>query len=456
MYVRDGREPGASERGGLMRHDLSGDWRDHYRARLMSAEDAAGLVESGEHVWISVAHGSPSILGALAARRGELRDVEIRGLAVPDAGLFSEDQGDEFRYQDQFGNPYSRPLLNARVVDYHPYWLVGGHKALDAGREEAWAVDNLMITVSEPDDSGFVSVGCNVWDSIKTARRAKRVIASVNSHTRHTFGETTLHVSEIDAFVTDPRLVVPPAMEFDAADEVMAGIVGELVNDGDTVQIGVGGHTTELVHHGLFADKQELSYFGELTTLGLVPLVEQGVFTGRGSRLHPGKFVATVVGNTPDEREVVYGNRAFELYSTEYLVDPRTIAQNEQITAINGALGVDLSGQTSAYAIGPRLYAGMGGHLGFALGAFLAPKGRYVAVLPSTAAGGTVSTIAAQFEAGQVVSVPREIADTVVTEHGVARLLGKSVRQRAEELISVAHPDFRGELRAAAQKQFYP
>jgi len=439
-----------------MRHDYSGSWQDHYHSRLMSAEDAAGLVEPGDHVWIPVGHGSPIILGALAARRAELSDVEIRGLAVPVAELFREDLGTEFRYQDQFGNAFSRPLLNAKLVDYHPYWLVGGHKALDAGREEAWTVDNEMITVSEPDDAGFVSVGCSVWDSVKTARRAKRVIAAVNPATRHTYGDTMLHVSEIDAFVPDERPAAVLEMEFDPADEAMAGFVGELVNDGETVQIGVGSHTTGMVHYGLFADKQELSYFGELTTQGLVPLVEQGVFTGRGSRLHPGKFVATLIGNTAEEREVVYGNRVFELYSTEYLVDPQTIAKNDQITAINGALGVDLSGQTSAYSIGPRIYAGMGGHLGFALGAFFAPHGRYVAVLPSTAAGGTVSTIAAQFDAGQVISVPREIADTVVTEYGVARLLGKSVRQRAEELISVAHPDFRGELRAAAKRQFYP
>lgn len=439
-----------------MRHDYSGNWREHYHARLMAAEDAAGLVKSGDHVWIPVGHGSPAILGALAARRGELSGVEIRGLAVPDAGLFTEEAGDEFHYQDQFGNPFSRPLLGARVVDYHPYWLVGGHKALDAGREEAWAVDNEIVTVSEPDSAGFVSVGCSVWDSIKTARRAKRVLASVNPNTRHTYGDTMLHVSEIDAFVPEERQAVAPAVEYDPADEAMAGFVGELINDGDTVQIGVGTHTAGMVHFGLFADKQELSYFGELTVAGLVPLVERGVFTGRGSRLHPGKFVATLIGNVAEEREVVFGNRAFELYSTEYLVDPQTIAKNDQITAINGALGVDLSGQVSAYAIGPRIYAGMGGHLGFALGSFFAPHGRYVAVLPSTAVGATVSTIHAQFDAGQVVSVPREIADTVVTEYGVARLLGKSVRQRAEELISVAHPDFRGELKAAAKQQFYP
>lgn len=439
-----------------MRHDFLGNWREHYDSRVMGAEQAAALVRSGEHIWIPPGHGAPVILAALVARSAELSDVEIRGLGVPDVGLFSAEAAQAFHYQDQFGNAFSRPALDAKVIDYHPYWLVGGHKALDAGREDAWPVDNILITTSEPDRAGFVSVGCSVWDSITTARRAERVIAAVNPNTRHTYGDTVLHVSEIDAFVPDDRPFAPPAVEYDSVDEAMADHVNELVSDGDTVQIGVGSHTVGMVHFGLFQGKQELSYFGELTVKGLVPMVEQGVFTGRTSRLHPGKFVATVIGNTAEERDVVYGNRAFELYGTEYLVDPRNIARNENLVAINGALTVDLTGQIGAYTIGPRIYAGMGGHLAFALGAFLAPRGRYVCVLPSTAMNGTVSTIAAQFEPGQVVSVPREIADTVVTEHGVARLLGKSVRQRADELISVAHPDFRGELRSAADQLFYP
>ncbi|MDP6606901.1 MAG: acetyl-CoA hydrolase/transferase C-terminal domain-containing protein [Dehalococcoidia bacterium] len=439
-----------------MRHDFTGNWRDHYDSRVMSAEQAASLVQSGDHIWIPPGHGSPVLLAAIAARTGDLSDVEIRGLGVPDGGLFSAEAAQSFRYQDQFGNVFSRPPLEAKVIDYHPYWLVGGHKALDAGREDGWAVDNILITVSEPDSAGFVSVGCSVWDSITTSRRAKRVIAAVSPNTRHTFGDTVLHVSEIEAFVPDDRPAAALEMEYDPIDEAIADHVNELISDGDTVQIGVGSHTAGMIHFGLFQGKQELSYYGELTVRGLVPMVEQGIFTGRTSRLHPGKFVATVVGNTAEEREVVFGNRAFELYGTEYLVDPRNIARNEGIVAINGALTVDLSGQIGAYTIGPRIYAGMGGHLAFALGAFLAPRGRYVCVVPSTAANGTVSTISAQFDPGQVVSVPREIADTVVTEHGVARLLGKSVRQRAGELISVAHPDFRGELKKEADRLFYP
>lgn len=190
-----------------------------------------------------------------------------------------------------------------------------------------------------------------------------------------------------------------------------------------------------MVQSGLFRDKQELSYFGELTVPGLVPLVRDGIITRRNSALHPGKFVATLIGNTPEERQLVHGNPAFEAYSIEYLLNPITIARNESIVAINGALGIDLTGQIAAYTIGPRIYAGMGGHLAFATGAYRAPRGRYVCVLPSTAAGGTVSTIVPQFEPGQVVSVPREMADTVggIRDSSPARKERPAARRRTDQ-----------------------
>lgn len=439
-----------------MRRDLTIDWQRHYQSRLVTPEAAAASVQSGDHIWVPPLHGSPAILAALAQRAPELTGVEIRGLGVPDVGLWSPEALESFTYADQFGNAFSRPALEAKVIDYHPHWLVGGNKGLDAGREDAWKMDKILITVSPPDSAGFVCVGGSVWDSVTSARRASCVIAAVNPATIETYGDTRLHVSEIDYFVPDERPVVVPAPVYDAVDAGLAHYVGTLVKDGDTVQIGTGSHTSGMVHNGLFRDRQELSYFGELTVEGMVPLVTAGIFTGRGSALHPGKFVATLVGNNAEERAAIHHNAAFELYSIDYVLDPRTISKNEGIVAINGALTMDLTGQSGAYTIGPRVYAGMGGHLAFAIGAFLAPKGRFVSVIPSTAMGGTVSTITAQSPNGQYISVPRELADTVVTEYGIARLLNKTVRQRAEELISIAHPDFRAELRKEARKLWWP
>lgn len=444
-----------------MKMDLTVDWEDHFASRLVAPEEAAASIQSGDHVWIPPGHASPAVLTALAERKGELKNVQIRALGIPDVGLFDADAQEAFHVQDQFGNLFSRPALEAKTIDYHPYWLVGGHKALDAGREdEAWCLDKVMVHVCPPNEQGFVSVGASVWDSVTAARRADFVIAAVNPVVVETYGDTWLHVSEIDQFVPEDRPVMPAGLlgvgEFDKADEGIAHYVDTLVSDGDTIQIGTGSHTSGIIHYGLLKERQELSYFGELTVAGLVPLVEQGIITGSTSVLHPGRFVATLVGNNQEEHATIHRNRAFELKGIEYLLDPRNISKNEGIVAINGALGIDLTGQIAAYTIGPRIYAGMGGHLAFAMGAFLAPKGRYVCIMPSTAAGGTISTIQGRFDEGQIVSIPREIADTVVTEHGVARLLGKSVRQRSDELISIAHPDFRAELRKQERTYFYP
>ena len=162
------------------------------------------------------------------------------------------------------------------------------------------------------------------------------------------------------------------------------------------------------------------------------------------------------MGNSPEDLEFIENNPFFQLRSYEYTNDPTVIARHQSMLTLNGALTVDLSGQIGVYAIGPMVYSGTGGQLAFHLGAFLSKKGRAVTVLPSSAKGGTISTIVPQFEKGQIVSIPRELADTIVTDQGVARLLGKSVRERAEELIAVAHPDHRDWLRDEARRLYHP
>ncbi|HKC49491.1 MAG TPA: acetyl-CoA hydrolase/transferase C-terminal domain-containing protein, partial [Myxococcota bacterium] len=165
---------------------------------------------------------------------------------------------------------------------------------------------------------------------------------------------------------------------------------------------------------------------------------------------------AAHIGNSLEDLDYIERNPAFEVHSYEHTNDPRAIAAHDDMIAMNGALMVDLTGQIGVYAFGPRVYTGLGGHLGFALGAFLAKRGRYVTVLPSTARGGKVSTIVPSFDKGQIISIPRELADTVVTDQGVALLLGKSVRERTQAMVEIAHPDFREDLRRAARELYWP
>lgn len=355
------------------RLNLSTDWRDDFDRKLLTPEQAAATINSGDHIWVPPGHASPPILEAIAKRGGELRKVEIRGIGLFDAGWYTGEAAEAFQIASQFGTIVEREALNARTADFHPYWLVGIHKALDAGRDdgEAWRLDKLVLVVSPPNDEGYVSLGGNVWDGVTSARRANTVLAEMNPQVVETFGDTRLHVTEIDSFVAMDRPVFFPRqkIEPDAADEGIAHYVSTLVKNGDTIQIGVGTPTGALTKLGAFDKHEELSYFGELTVEGCVGLAERGVITGRGSRLHPDKFVATMIGNNDEERRIIHRNPRYELHSIEYLLDPRVIAKNEGIVAINGALTLDLSGQVGVYTIGTYIQAGVGGHLAFALGA---------------------------------------------------------------------------------------
>ncbi len=438
--------------------DLSVDPQQTYARRRMSAAQAAGLVESGDLIWIPSSHVPPAIMSVLATREAELRGVRIRSIAIPDMGWFREDARTAWDLQVQYAViPSNRQALADRIIDMHPFSLINQHKAWDERPDEHDPIDKLMIVVSPPDQAGYVCVGNACWDAVSSATRARMVIAEESPHVPLTCGDSRLHVSQLDAIVRGdrPQLSAPdpdPA-EYPELEHRLSDHLRPLIRDGDTLQIGLGRHTTAVTMLGAFDHASDLGYFGELTVPGTVSLVRRGVLTGRHSEVHPGRFVACHIGNSPEDLAYIAGNPFFELRSYEHTNDPRVIAQHDQMTTVNGALMVDLSGQIGVYALGSRVYTGLGGQLAFQLGAFMSRRGRAITLTPATARGG-VSTIVPQFDAGQIVSIPRELADTVVTDHGVARLLGKSVRERCRELIAVAHPDHRDWLRDEARRLY--
>lgn len=488
-------------------------WREDYRRKLVSAEEAVKVVKSGDKVLSGVCLGAePRALStALMARRTELRDVQIvlQGPAIP-MEWYSKGWEESFKFIFlNYTGPIARPLTDEKRADYAPFIM-----SLQPRRWDETLLkdtDVYMVVVSPPDQNGFCSFGAHLWNKKTFCHNSKMVLAEVNANLIRTGGDNFIHVSEIDRFVenTPPKLTAAevdkivtkanpnlrerirlilkeadpeqrPALadalltlnteEFNQAgtffavsempgdvEKSIAGYLSELVHDGDTICIGFGNPSGAAVRLGAFDNKVDLGYHGEMATRGLAKLVEKGVITGRYKSLHKGKAVVSAwLGLWEDEMDYIDGNPKFESYETSYMIDVRTLLSLDNFVAINNSLSVDLTGQIdSETVLGPRLINGMGGQPELAMGAVLGRGGRCINCMPSTALGGAVSRIVPMLEEGSLVTIPRYLADHVVTEYGVARLFGKTIRQRAEELIAIAHPDFRGELKAQAKKLFY-
>lgn len=479
------------------------DWRDDYARRQYSADDAMQLIEDGDLVALTIL--SPEALPAALERRvAQLDRVDIRFISPRELALLPDNPNGE-REVEIFIGDIVRPRHDKRVATYLPNTFMLGMRAFDAGREEARMPDVFLTPCSEPNAAGFVQFGPNMWTRRAYVRRAKRTVAMVDPYMPLVHGDVWVHVSEIDAFITggvdavdvdvmeqrvsaespdgelDRRLAllrnatpdqlrpmesvfhitpldrIERALGFPAIDPAAQGIADNirgLIRDGDTIQVGVGQPSALMVKAGAFDDAQHLGLHTELGAPGIARLWERGILDNSNKTIHRGKCVAVSWGGSDsDDLRIVADNPAFELYDPDFLLNPRHMAQNHHMTSINSAVAVDLLGQiASEDRFGGHMINGTGGQPDTHLSASLSPGGRAITVLRSTALGGSLSKLVAQHETGTLVTIPRYLADTIVTEHGVARLLDKNHRQRADELISVAHPDFRAELRKQAQE----
>jgi 4-hydroxybutyrate CoA-transferase len=430
-------------------------WRDEYRRKLISAEDAAKLVKTGDKVLLGF-RPEPAALGlALAARREEVELVEITVQAPEiDFGWYDPGWEGQFRVKLLWSAAISRPILSTGLADYLPHMCPLIFKPQREGRVGAKTWDVLMLSLSPPDQNGFCSFGHNLWWKKEAIKWSKTVIAEVMPGLVRTYGENFVHVSEIDYFVDNPSGALQPMYEWTGelpeGSKTIAEYVSTLINDGDTIQTGGGLVTLALAKLGAFDKKNDLGFHTEFLLDGGVDLVRRGIVTGKRKNFHHGKVVTTSLH--PTDLDYVDMNPMFELYPSSFTNDPRNIAANDNMVALNQALAIDLTGQVAAESLGYQVWAGTGGQFDFAVGAMLSKGGRNIVILPSTARKGTVSRIVPAFEPGTIISVPRFMSDYVVTEYGIANLTGKSERERAEELIVVAHPDFHNELRNEAKK----
>jgi len=436
-------------------------WQEEYQRKLITADEAATFVKSGDMVVFTAGREAHAIGLAIAARKDELKDVEVFVNSPGyDFGWYDPGWEDSFAITICMPTDTCQQMVSERRCDLNFGTVIPFQGTLHR------PIDVLLTEVSEPDKLGFCSFGASVWNKRRYVTESKLCIAEVNKRLIRTHGDNYVHVSEIDYFVEHTpsgagmrtgTLAGRTPREPEPYLKSIAENVSQLIKDRDTIQIGVGRTTEPLVQLGILDNKHDLGWYSEATPSGIISLVREGVINCKYQTIFPGKVVVTTIGGgTREEMEWVDGNPLFCLVDVSFLEDMRNIGANDNMVAINNALAIDITGQIAAETLGTAVLSVAGGQIPFVMGTWLSKGGRSITVLPSTARNGQISRITPMLPQGTVVTIQRNCADYVVTEYGIARLKGKSIRQRVEELIAVAHPDHRAELRKEAQKLYWP
>jgi acyl-CoA hydrolase len=428
-------------------------WREEYRKKCMNAAQALEAVHSGDHVWIQSGCGTPSpLVDALVARASMLRNVEIVHMkTLGDADYTKEEYNGVFRHRGLFLGDNVREAVVAGRADYTPIFL-GEIEGLFASG--ALPLDVVLMQVSPPDDHGYVTLGTTVDCTLNATRCAQTVIAEVNERMPRTHGETAIHVSRISAIVETSRPLLELHQEpFTAMHRRIAENVASLIPDGATLQTGIGGIPDAVL--ACLGDKRDLGIHSELVGDGVIDLMESGVINGERKSIHRGKAVIAFILGSQRLIDYIRDNPAFEFRPICYTNDPFVVARNDKMVAINAALQVDMTGQVCSDSLGVKPYSGFGGQVDFIRGAARSKGGVPIIALPSTAKKDTVSRITTVLEPGAGVVTSRADVHYIVTEHGVAYLHGKTLRERAEALIAIADPRFRGELEDFAVRSHY-
>jgi acyl-CoA hydrolase len=422
-------------------------WLDEYRQKLTTAEGAVRLIESGDRVYYGGNAAIPrALVDALAGRYEELRDVQLTHvLLLGDDPLSRPEMAGHFRHNSLFVGPADRDAVNEGRADYVPVFL---HQIPRLFLEGILPLDVAMVQVSQPDEHGFMSFGVEVMQARAACKSAKNVIVQVNEKMPRVLGDSFIHVSRVAKIVEHteplPELKPKPATEIER--RIGENIRG-LITDEATVQMGIGGipDTVYEMMDGL----RDLGIHTEMLSDGAMRAIERGIVTGAAKKIHPGKAVITFALGTAELYEFLDNNPLIEAHPVEHVNDPFVISQHDDFIAVNSAIEIDLTGQVCSDSIGTRIYSGFGGQVDFIRGAARSKGGKPIIALPSAAKN--LSRIVSELKPGAGVVTSRADVHYVVTEYGVVRLFGLNLRQRAEALISIAHPDHREELERAAK-----
>ncbi len=434
------------------------DWQTSYRKKVTTAEEAVQVIKSGDNVWVHCGCANPTVLvKAMVARAEELRDVTVHHiLTIGPADYVAPEYQGHFRHNAFFIGHNARSAVNEGFADTTLIYL---HEIASLFYKGVQPIDVALIHVSPPDEHGFCSFGVTLDITKPACEVAKTIIAQVNPQMPRVLGDNFIHVNQIDHFVeVDLPLIEFPQVS-DATEketEIFQKIgahIAEMIEDESTLQLGIGSIPDAVL--GFLTHKRELGIHTEVFADGVIKLVERGVITNTKKTLHRGKIVAAFVFGEKPTFDYIHNNPLIEFHPSHYVNDPFIIAQHKKMIAINSALQVDITGQVCADSIGSRLYSGFGGQVDFIRGAARSEGGKPIIALPSTAKDDTISRIVPHLLPGAGVTTNRADVHYVVTEFGVADLFGKTLRQRVYELIQIAHPKFRDELRFYAKKNNY-
>lgn len=420
-------------------------WTAYYNQRIVSAQEAVKAIKPEDTVVFSHACGEPTCLvEAMVDRAERLQAVEVvHMVSMGKARYCRPEYAKAFRHNSLFVGPTTRNAVNEGRGDYTCCYFSEIPRLF---RENRIPVDVALIGVSPPDKLGFVCLGISVDYTKQAALSAKTVIAAVNPNMPRIGGDCYLHVTDIDYFVpTDEPLIELRPATIGHVERAIGRNVASLVKDGDCLQLGIGGLPDAVL--SCLEDKNDLGVHSEMISDGAMKLVEAGVITCKKKTFRTRKIVITFAMGTRQFYEWLNDNSIVESYPVDFTNDPFIIAQNDNMVSINSAISVDLQGQVAADTLGLKQFSGVGGQVDFVRGANRSKGGRSIIAMPATAAKGTVSRIVAAFERGQAVTTPRNEVAYVVTEHGIADLKGRTIRERADALIAIAGPQFHEQLR---------
>ncbi len=424
-------------------------WLDDYKSKCETAEKAVQRIDSGDRVYYAGNAAIPhALVRALAARGQELQNVQLNHvLLIGEDPLSAPEMEGHFRHNSLFVGPADRKAVNDGRADYVPIFL---HQIPRLFREGIVPLDVAMIHVSPPDEHGFMSLGVEVLATPAAVQTADIVIAQVNEKMPRVLGDSFIHVNRVNSIVehTEPLPTLDPKPAT-SVEKAIAEHVVTLIRPGSTMQMGIGG-IPDSVYEAMQGNL-ELGIHTEMVSDGAMRAIQRGVVTGTHKTIHPRKVLLTFALGSEELYDFLDNNPLLEAHPVEYVNDPFVVHQHDNMVAVNSAIEVDLTGQVCSDSIGPYIYSGFGGQVDFIRGAAKSKGGRPIIALPSTAKDGQMTRIVPFLKEGAGVVTSRADVHYVVTEHGIANLFGKNLSERAEALIRIADPAFRGELELAAK-----